>query len=148
MKGISDSEFNMWRAVFAFSLLDNFLSLEEQKLLRSYKAKTPFSKEQLDILSHDFERRQDIGNFYNRITDAEDRKQFCVLARALTWSDGSMGAQEKEILKRASCLDTEEGREILQSTRDHPHLKHYYQSYSKAGVVGLFSVPHQLDMVS
>ncbi len=147
-QGISDSEFNMWRAVFAFSLLDNFLSIEEQKLLKSYKAQVPFSKQQLNILARDFETRQNIEIFYQKITDEDDRKQFCVFARALTWSDGNMDAQEKEILKRASCLDTEKGRKILESTRDHPDLNHYYTQYAKAGVVGLFNVPHQLDMVS
>ncbi len=138
----------MWRAVFAFSLLDNFLSIEEQKLLKSYKEQVNFSQNQLDILARDFETRQNIEVFYNKITEAGDRKQFCIFARALTWSDGNMDAQEKEILKRASCLNTDEGKEILKSTRNHAHLEHYYQNYSKAGVVGLFNVPHALDMVS
>ncbi len=34
-EGITESELYMWRAVFAFSLVDNILSLEEQKILQS-----------------------------------------------------------------------------------------------------------------
>lgn len=146
--GVSESEFNMWRAIFAFSLIDNVLSLEEQQLLKSYKAKVPFSKRQLEILGSDFNKPQDVEFFYKQITDTEDKKKFCVLARALVWCDGDMDAQEKEILKRAACLNIPEGREILSGTRGHPHIKNYYQEYAKAGVIGLFNVPHQLDMVS
>lgn len=147
-ESVSESEFNMWRAVFAFSLVDHVLTLEEQELLKSYKAKVPFSKEQLEILGKDFKNPQDIEALYNKITEKDDKKRFCVLARALVWSDGDMDAQETEILKRVACLKAPEGREILSGTRDHPHINTYYQEYAKAGVMGLFNVPHQLDMLS
>jgi len=144
--GVSESEFNTWRAVFAFTLVDHVLSLEEQKLLKSYKAQVPFSRSQLEILNADFEKPQDVEAFYRKITKAEDKKRFCVLARAVVWTDGDMDAQEIEILKRVSCLKEPEEREILSGTRGHPHVEHYYQQYSKAGVVGLFEAPHVLEM--
>lgn len=148
MDKISDSEFSMWRAVFAFSVLDYALSLEEQKLLQSYRKKVAFSDEQLKILSADFKSPQDIEKLYRGITKPDDRKRFCVLARAMVWSDGEMDAQEAAILKRVACLKEPEENEILKATRGHADLPHYYQQYAKAGVVGLFDSPQRLDMVS
>lgn len=145
---VSDSEFSMWRAVFAFSVLDNTLSLEEQKLLQIYRNKVDFSDEQLRILSTDFKSPQDIEQLYRGITKPDDKKRFCVLARAMVWSDGEMDAQEAEILKRVACLKEPSENEILKATRGHADLPHYYQQYAKAGVVGLFDLPPQLDMVS
>lgn len=144
--GISDSEFNMWRAVFAFALVDNVLSLEEQEMLRSYKAQVPFSLQQLQILSSDFSTRQDVEGFFKKITEDKDKKRFCVLARAIVWSDGDMDKQEEEILKRVACLKTEEHRHHLVETRGHRFIDEYYQQYAKAGVVGLSDTPHILQM--
>lgn len=50
---ITDSEFYMWRAVFAFACADNALSLEEQELLGSYLSKVSFTPEQRGILKDD-----------------------------------------------------------------------------------------------
>lgn len=138
---VSDSEFSMWRAIFAFALVDNILTIEEQALLQSYESKVPFSNAQRDILKQDFTKPQDVVGLYRQISEAEDKKRFCVLARALTWCDGDMDRQEAGILKKASCFGVSPDSEILASTRDDPHIQNYYQQYAKAGVSGLFKVP-------
>ena len=145
---VSDSEFSMWRAVFAFSVLDREMSLEEQKLLQSYRNKVDFSQEQLKVISSDFKSPQDIEKLYRGITKPDDKKRFCILARAMVWSDGEIDGQEAEILKRVACLKEPAENEILMATRGHGDLPHYYQQYARAGVVGLFNLPPQLDMVS
>ena len=43
VKSITESEFNIWRVVFAFAFVDNNLSLEERQLLKSYLSQVPFS---------------------------------------------------------------------------------------------------------
>jgi hypothetical protein len=145
--GIGESEFNMWRAVFAFTYVDNVLSLEEQELLHVYLKKVPFSKDQLAILKEDLLHPKDVVSMYKKITRKEDKERFCVLARAIVWCEGDMSGQEKAILKKVSCFeDDEEEMEILESTRDHPYLKTYYQQYAKAGMMGILDMPHKVEL--
>ncbi|PZO84852.1 MAG: hypothetical protein DI626_07900 [Micavibrio aeruginosavorus] len=144
--GISESEFYMWRAVFAFTYVDNVLSLEEQELLQSYLKKVPFSRDQLATLKNDLRDPKDVVGLYRKITQAEHKERFCVLARAIVWCEGDMQEQERAILKKVSCFDEEDEEEILNSTRDHPHLHDYYQQYAKAGMMGLFNVPHRVEL--
>ena len=148
MPGIHESEFAMWRAVFAFAYVDNVLSLEEQDLLHTYLKKVPFSPEQLGILKKDLAQPKDVLGLYKKITRAEDKERFCVLARAIVWCEGDMHEQERAILKKVSCFDEEEEEELLHSTRDHPHLHNYYQQYAKAGMMGLFKPPPGLQMIA
>jgi hypothetical protein len=141
MTGIHQSEFAMWRAVFAFTYVDNVLSLEEQELLHTFLKKVSFSREQLDILKKDLAEPKDVVTFYKQITRAEDKERFCILARAIVWCEGDMHEQERAILKKVSCFDEDDEEELLHSTRDHPHLHDYYQQYAKAGMMGLFKEP-------
>ncbi len=144
--GISESEFYMWRAVFAFTYVDNVLSLEEQELLQAYLKKVPFSKDQLATLKKDLQEPKDVVGLYRKITRQQDKERFCVLARAIVWCEGDMQEQERAILKKVSCFDEEEEEEILHATRDHPRLHDYYQQYAKAGMMGLFDVPHRVEL--
>lgn len=144
--GVSESEFAMWRAVFAFSLVDNMLSMEEQQLLHSYLNAVPFSQSQLDTIKNDFSKPQDVEALYKKITDPKHKERFCVLARALVWCEGDMVRQEEEILKKVSCLANKADDDVLQRTRNHPHLNSYYQNYARAGLVGLMKAPPMVQL--
>lgn len=145
--GIRESEFAMWRAVFAFTYVDNVLSLEEQELLQTYLKKVPFSADQLRILKKDLMEPKDVVGLYKKITRKEDKERFCVLARAIAWCEGNMLKQEMAILKKVSCFGEDGGdKELLRSTRGHPHLHDYYQQYAKAGMMGLFKEPPRLRL--
>ena len=135
--GVSDSEFNMWRAVFAFALVDNNLSLEEQDVLRSYIVSTDFSPTQRETLKNDFLRPQNVETMYQKITEKEHKQRFCILARALVWSDGDMNKQEAEILRRVACMRGYPEEEHLRSSRGHPDVQDFYRHYAKAGAIGL-----------
>lgn len=143
---INASQFAMWRAVFAFSFVDNVLSVEEQELLRSYLAKVPFTKEQLEILRGDLRKPKNVESLYKQITETADRKHFCLLARALVWCEGDMDKQEETILKRVGCLKDMPDSDYLKNSRDHPHLHDYYQQYARAGVMGLFKTPPSIQL--
>ena len=144
--GVSDSEFNMWRAVFAFAYVDHSLSLEEQDILHSYLVRAPFSNTQRMILEDDLLHPKDVIVFYKQITNPEDKTRFCVLARAIAWSEGDVTAQEKYILKKMSCFGEVVDEEILNKTRNHPHTEAYYNQYAKSGMMGLFQTPHILEI--
>lgn len=143
---VNDSEFYMWRAVFAFSLADNLLSLEEQDILNSHLKTVPFSQSQLATLKDDLRNPRNVEELYKRITHAEDKKRFCVLSRALAWCEGDMDLQEERILKRVGCIKGSPDEEILRGTREHPNLKDFYKHYSKAGMVGLMKYSPGLQM--
>jgi hypothetical protein len=146
---ITESEFNMWRAVFAFTFVDSSLSLEEQELLAAYMKKVPFTPEQIDILKEDMENpdERDVVQLYKRITRKQDKERFCVLCRAIVWSEGDMDAQERKILKKVSCLK-DDVDEILSSTRDDARLNDYYQYYAKSGMLGLMKAPPALQRIA
>lgn len=143
---VSQSEFMMWRAVFAFAFVDNVLSLEEQELLQSYLATVPFSPGQRQVLKEDLRHPKNVVELYNEITDDEDKKRFCVFARAIVWCEGDITQQEAAILKKVSCMKDAGNDDILRSTRFHPHIGHYYEQYAKSGVVGLFKQPHLVEI--
>ena len=136
----------MWRAVFAFSLVDNMLSIEEQRLLQSYLNAIPFSPAQIDILKNDFREPQDVEALYRLIDNPEHRERFCILVRALVWCEGNMEKQEERILRNVSCLGQGADADVLRRTRNHPHLDDYYQHYARAGVVGLMKMKPIMSM--
>lgn len=143
---ITESEFFMWRAIFAFAYVDNTLSIEEQELLHSYLANVPFSNTQLIILKDDLRNPKDVSDLYKHITRPEDKTRFCVLARALAWCEGDVSEQEKAILRKMSCMGEVEEMGILRKTANHPHVEAYYHEYAKAGMMGLFTQPHLLEI--
>ena len=143
---ITESEFFMWRAIFSFAYVDNMLSMEEQELLNSYLAQVPFSKTQRIILKDDLRHPKDVSDLYGHITRSEDKTRFCVLARAIAWCEGDISAQEKQILKKMSCMGVVEEQQILHQTRGHAHVEAYYHQYAKSGMMGLFHEPHLLEI--
>jgi hypothetical protein len=146
--GVPESEFNMWRAVFAFSLVDRILTVEEQSLLSGYLSSVPFSPGQKDVLLNDFKYPHDVEKFYNLIEAEKDRIRFCELARALVWSKGDMDLQEKIILRRVSCLGNDLGRSALRQSRDSRWLSHWTDRYEAAGILGMLQHPSLFQSIA
>lgn len=144
--GVTESEFYMWRAIFAFSFVDNVLSLEEQKLLQTYLTAVPFSQEQLAIMKGDFKDPQPVEPFYKKITRPGDKHRFCLLARALAWCKGDMDKQEEIILKRVACLGNGADDDVLKRSRDHQDLHFYYKHYENAGMAGLLKAKPAVEI--
>lgn len=145
-KGVSESEFSMWRAVLAFAFVDNHLSLEEQQTLNRYVFSISFSDKQLKTLRQDFSEPQNVETLYKRITEAKDKKRFCEMARVLAWCEGDMTKQEETILKRLSCLKDDKD-ETLKSTRESDFIKHYHSQYEKAESMSAFFGSHRPQQV-
>lgn len=96
--GVSESKFNMWRAIFALAHADHVVTEEERKFMQKALATEGFSPEQKRILEGDMEVSRDIRNMFMRITDQADRSRFFYFARMLLWCDGDFAAQEQAIL--------------------------------------------------
>lgn len=97
---VNESEFYMWRAVFAMAHADGVITDCERAFMENALTINNFSDFQKDILKSDMENKQDINSFFKFITDQEDRSRFFYLARILCWSDGDFDAQEQEIITR------------------------------------------------
>jgi hypothetical protein len=145
-QNVTSSEFHMWRAVFAFALVDKSLSIEEQELLRAHLKTVPFSPMQRETLKNDFLRPQNVEVMYKQISEPEHKRRFCVLARALAWCEGDLDRQEEEILRRVACMKGTNDEEMLRESRTHPNLRDFYQHYAKAGVAGLMKAGPGFEM--
>jgi len=97
-KGVSESEFYMWRAIFALAHADHVVTDEERSFMTKNLAVISFSAEQRDVLTQDIETAQNISDMFLKIEDQEFRSRFFYYARMLMWSDGDFAAQEQKII--------------------------------------------------
>jgi len=133
-QSIDADEFIMWRAVFAFSLVDGVLSIEEQAILDGHIKDLPFTKHQIERLRNDMKEPQDVEALFNQIEDDANKHRFCELARTLVWCDGDIDRQEKEVLKRVSCIG-DKHRDILTKSGTSLWMKKYMQKYEDAAYI-------------
>ncbi len=123
LETVSESRFNMWRAIFAMAHADNIITKEEEKFMREGLENYPFSKEQRQILEEDIKTAQNVGDCFQKITSHQDRSDFFVFARLLVWCDGDFDIQEQRILTEIqkihiSTLDFKELMEDVQLSFD------------------------------
>ncbi len=95
---ITDSRFNMWRAVFAMAHADDIITDEEEKFMRDAISEYPFSEDQKAVLELDITQKANVGECFHSITDQHDKSEFFIFARLLVWSDGDFDAQERNIM--------------------------------------------------
>ncbi len=128
-KTVSQDEFSMWRAVFAFALADGKLTIEEQKILSHHIDSVDFSKEQLETLRADMNVKNDVEDLFSKIISPENKKKFCALARSLVWCDGDIAIQEKHILQHVKCFQTREYSEMLKNSAGSDAYKNFVRAY-------------------
>lgn len=102
--GISDSRFNMWRAVVAMAHADDVVQPHEINFILENTKKLALSAEQMEILTGDLSEAGNIEDFYARITTPRDKEDFFHLARAIAWSDGEFDDREQAMLSRLKSL--------------------------------------------
>jgi len=98
--GISESEFNMWRAIFAAAHIDEIVTSEEKQFLYNIINTSGFSDVQKALLEDDMETAKDVTKLFGEITAQDDRTRFFHFARLLMWSDGDFGAAEQALLTK------------------------------------------------
>ncbi len=118
-EGISESRFNMWRCVVGMAHADGVITPHELAFINNYIKDLSLSKAQLDIVGDDLREAQDIHDIFSKVTDHQDKKDFFVLARALSWCDGDYAAQEKSIIEQLEKLNLfEENQKMLMDSRN------------------------------
>lgn len=116
---LSTSRFDMWRAVVAMAHADGIVTPHEISFINEHMYDFQLTQEQKNQISMDLRDAQNIFQMFERIENDEDRKDFFVLARALSWCDGDFDAQEEKILNQLALNESQErllseSREIIQ----------------------------------
>ena len=122
-ESITDSQFYMWRAVVAMAHADGVVTPHELSFINDYLLDLNLSKGQLQIIGEDLREDKDVYDMFSHISDRQDQKDFFALARALSWCDGDLDAQEAQIIKRLEAIHmNDETRSVLEESRDEVEL--------------------------
>ena len=101
---VTDSQFHMWRTLFAVVHADNVVTDEEVRFMAEALEDIPFSSGQRMILNEDVKHPQDIEAMFEGITDIHDQAAFFKFARILVHIDGEFGHEEQEIMLKLKEL--------------------------------------------
>ena len=97
---ISDSQFYMWRAVFALAHADLVITDEETDFMLSSLDTLDLSEQQRTTLENDIRDKQDALLMFQNITAADDQNEFFHLAYNLIWADGDHSPEEEHIIQK------------------------------------------------
>lgn len=97
-KIVTESEFYMWRTLFAIAHADGHVTEEEVRFMAEAMEDVPFSLPQAEILKQDMRTPKDIIEMFTGVTDALDQARFFKFARELVWADGVYAHEEQNIL--------------------------------------------------
>lgn len=103
-EGVSDSQFCMWRTLFAVAHADDVISDQEVRFMVEALDSIPFSPAQQTVLNEDVKTPQDIEAMFAGITDLQDQIQFFRFARDLVHIDGDYAREEQEVMLKLQKL--------------------------------------------
>ncbi|MCF8495277.1 MAG: TerB family tellurite resistance protein [Alphaproteobacteria bacterium] len=98
--GISESQFFMWRTLFAVVHADNFVAKEEVRYMAEALEDLPFTEAQRAVLHDDLRTPKDAAAMFAGISDPADQARFFKFARELVWVDGQYVQQERDLITR------------------------------------------------
>jgi len=118
-KALTESRFYMWRTVVAMVHADGVVTPHELAFVNDYISDIELSPSQLEILRDDLGVEQDIYEMFVNIKNRQDKIDFFSLARALSWCDGDLDQQEKEIIDRLQKIDdNQDALSVLEESRE------------------------------
>lgn len=97
-KTVTDSQFAMWRTLFALAHVDRHVSNDELRFMAEALEDIPFSEKQKAVLKQDIQEPQDVLEMYGYIKNDTDRIEFFRFAHDMVWADGDFGAEEQKIM--------------------------------------------------
>ncbi|MCK5284676.1 MAG: TerB family tellurite resistance protein [Alphaproteobacteria bacterium] len=95
---VTESQFYMWRTLFAVAHVDNIVTSEEIRFMVEALEDIPFTEEQRRVLTDDIGEPRDIVQMFERISEAKYQAAFFKFARDLVWVDGHYGKEERDIM--------------------------------------------------
>lgn len=119
VRAMKPSRFAMWRAVIAMVHADDIVTPHEVSFVNDQTKGLEFSENQLKQMSDDFKTPQDVYKMFAQIQTKQDKRDFFMLARALSWCDGDLAKQEAHIIAVLESQElANEDREILNESRE------------------------------
>ena len=117
---ISESRFNMWRAVIAMAHADDKITQEEIAFVENYIERIPFSDSQKQDLRDDLERPKKVGDMLFGVTEQADRADFFQFATMIAWSDKDYDVREKDLVNRLTIdqKDQYNEQDLLKNLRE------------------------------
>lgn len=103
-KGLTNSQFYMWRTLFALVHVDNVVTNEEVRFMAEVLEDIPVSGEQRVVLNDDSIHPKNIEEMFAGMTDMNDQAAFFKFARTLVHIDGEYGLEEQEIMLKLKKL--------------------------------------------
>lgn len=104
---ITNSQFHMWRAVYAFASADDVVTREEVSFLADIFDSVPFSEGQRAVLESDLRKPPSVDEMFAKITEQKDRAMFFHYARMLAWCDGDFAIEEQDLMVKLQRLHFE-----------------------------------------
>lgn len=101
---ITESQFFMWRAVFALAHADDVVTNEELRFMAETLEDIPFSNAQKTVLHNDAKEEQSVEAMFKRVTDPVDQAEFFRIASQIVHIDGDFGEEEQEVMLRLKQL--------------------------------------------
>lgn len=98
--GVSESEFNMWRAVFAVVHADSTITNAEIRFMAEALERPGLSPAQKHVLEEDIRTPKDCVEMFRSIDEPEHRAEFFRLARKFVWADGDYAAAEQAMMQK------------------------------------------------
>ena len=98
MREITQSQFYMWRTLFAVAHADDVVTEDEVKFMAQILEDINFSDAQRLILKEDITDPKDCEQMFDHITEQKDRTAFFNFAHDLVWVDGDFGSEEQSIM--------------------------------------------------
>ena len=95
---LTESQFYMWRTLFAIAHADDVVTDEEVRFMAEAMEDVPFSDEQRALLNDDVKHAQDIEVMFAGVTDVHDQAAFFKFAHELVHIDGDYGMEEQAIM--------------------------------------------------
>lgn len=120
MQGLSDSRFNMWRAVVAMAHADAVVKPHEINFILENTQNVPMTEEQRSTLAGDLRNPASMQELFDKIGNPRDKEDFFHLARAICWSDGDFDETEQAMLRQLRGLSfSRHDEEAMDSARGH-----------------------------
>lgn len=120
MPGLTDSRFNMWRAVIVMAHADSVVKPHEINFILENTKNLSMTEAQRSTLVGDLRAPAPMQAVFDKITSPRDKEDFFHFARAICWSDGTMDEAEQALFNQLKNIKLRaEDRETMKAALAH-----------------------------
>lgn len=140
MTGLTESRFNMWRAVIVMAHADSVVKPHEINFIIENTKNLSMTEAQRAALVSDLRNPASMQTVFDKITSPRDKEDFFHFARAICWSDGAMDEAEQALFNHLKNLTLRDGdREVMEKA--FVHFKDVYvEGTEQANDPGFFKM--------